>query len=386
MLKKITAIVLSLIFGLSVGVSLPVGIVFAQAAADPGTAAETGGSKNARDPNTLRVYYSESIGAGQQVYHLSVCEKAPAFAPLTCSQALVDADNRYKDSCVDKEGKVTDKEGEKINGCIKHSDGENSAEAGKMKYTIGGQDFELPYYSIWPPTDKKCLTEVDNQALIYGRKWAVVEFDTNKTDTPAGNDSNINNIVGSVTWPNEGDEQKLIGYGSTIFSTTDSMDIALHPAFEIKLCASTDMLINPDGSTGKQEDPPDSATAAVQMITANMGEFKKLIDAGCNNDNSKESTSLNDVPALSCTISERIDGKSGTDLLARYVGAIYRWAAGVIGIISVLVIVISGIQITVDTSGLEKAKERIMQSLMGLVLLFLSALILYTINPTFFTG
>ena len=62
-------------------------------------------------------------------------------------------------------------------------------------------------------------------------------------------------------------------------------------------------------------------------------------------------------------------------------------AAGVVGIIAVLIIVISGIQISMDQGGGESvtsAKNRIMQSLAGLVILFLSALILYTINPTFF--
>ena len=58
------------------------------------------------------------------------------------------------------------------------------------------------------------------------------------------------------------------------------------------------------------------------------------------------------------------------------------------GIIAVLVIVVSGIQISIDQGsgeGVTAAKNRITQSLAGLVILFLSALILYSINPTFFT-
>ncbi len=79
---------------------------------------------------------------------------------------------------------------------------------------------------------------------------------------------------------------------------------------------------------------------------------------------------------------------SGTELLYRYVGSIYRWAAGTVGIVCVLLLVLGGIEIASaggDTGRMDKAKARITQSLGGLVLLFLSALILYTINPNFFT-
>jgi len=81
--------------------------------------------------------------------------------------------------------------------------------------------------------------------------------------------------------------------------------------------------------------------------------------------------------------------KSGVDMLYIYIGAIYRWGASVIGIIAVLVIVISGIQISAaggEQSVVTSAKTRITQSLIGIVILFLSGIILYTINPTFFTA
>ncbi len=81
--------------------------------------------------------------------------------------------------------------------------------------------------------------------------------------------------------------------------------------------------------------------------------------------------------------------KSGAELLYTYVGTIYKWAAGTIGIVTVLLLVWGGIEISTaggDQGKTEKAKERIIQSLAGLVLLFLSALILYTINPNFFTA
>ena len=80
---------------------------------------------------------------------------------------------------------------------------------------------------------------------------------------------------------------------------------------------------------------------------------------------------------------------TGTDLLFVYISTIYKWAASVIGIIAVLVIVISGIQISAaagEQQAVTNAKNRIIQTLGGLALLFLSAIILYTINPNFFTA
>ena len=93
--------------------------------------------------------------------------------------------------------------------------------------------------------------------------------------------------------------------------------------------------------------------------------------------------------SISCKPIQVYFGESGIDLLYTYIGSIYRWAASVVGIIAVLVLVISGIQISAaagDQQALTSAKTRIFQSLSGLAILFLSAIILYTINPTFFVN
>lgn len=88
-----------------------------------------------------------------------------------------------------------------------------------------------------------------------------------------------------------------------------------------------------------------------------------------------------------CNRVQVIFSKSGTGLLYYYIGMIYRWAAGTIGMVCVLFLVIGGLKITTsaDGSGVEEGKTKIIQSIGGLVLLFLSGLILYTINPNFFT-
>ena len=83
-----------------------------------------------------------------------------------------------------------------------------------------------------------------------------------------------------------------------------------------------------------------------------------------------------------------ISGNSGTDLAMNYVSMIYKFGASILGIFAVLVIVISGVQIIAggaDENNISSAKDRILQALLSLAMLFSSALILRTINPDFFT-
>ena len=78
---------------------------------------------------------------------------------------------------------------------------------------------------------------------------------------------------------------------------------------------------------------------------------------------------------------------SGSDLVKKYVSLIYRLAAGIIGIIAVVVIIINGIIISAsggESGTIDNAKNRIIQSLVSLAILFLSGIILYSINPNFF--
>jgi hypothetical protein len=82
-------------------------------------------------------------------------------------------------------------------------------------------------------------------------------------------------------------------------------------------------------------------------------------------------------------------GNSGVNIIENYLGLIYQWMAGLVGGIAVLMIIVGGIQIATgggDQNNVNEGKTKIMQALAGLAILFLSGLILYTINPTFFTG
>jgi len=82
-----------------------------------------------------------------------------------------------------------------------------------------------------------------------------------------------------------------------------------------------------------------------------------------------------------------VQGEDGIKLLEYYAGVIYRWMAGIIGSVAILVIIVSGIQISMGGLSPEEvstSKDRIIRSLVGLIVVFLSAFILYTINPIFF--
>ncbi len=95
-----------------------------------------------------------------------------------------------------------------------------------------------------------------------------------------------------------------------------------------------------------------------------------------------------DPSAFICKRIQVFAASSGAQLLYTYIGVIYRWAASTIGVVCVLFMVYYGIRIAAagDNAGvIDEAKQKIFQSLAGLILLFLSAVILYTINPNFFT-
>lgn len=80
--------------------------------------------------------------------------------------------------------------------------------------------------------------------------------------------------------------------------------------------------------------------------------------------------------------------QSGSDLIFSYAKRIYLYAAGIGGIFCVMYLIVGGIGLASsggDSGGAEKGKAMITQSLMGLALLFLSALLLNFVNPNFFT-
>ena len=74
-------------------------------------------------------------------------------------------------------------------------------------------------------------------------------------------------------------------------------------------------------------------------------------------------------------------------LLYGYIRLIYLYMSGIIIGVSVLFIVIGGVQISLygaNQGSVDEGKKRITKAIIGLIVWFTSSLILYTINPTFF--
>lgn len=93
--------------------------------------------------------------------------------------------------------------------------------------------------------------------------------------------------------------------------------------------------------------------------------------------------------AFSCREVQAVISSSGKSLLFNVIRTFYFWGGGMAGIISVTVIVLSGIQISAsggDSEATSSAKKRIIKSLSAIALLFLSGLLLNTINPNFFVS
>ena len=83
-----------------------------------------------------------------------------------------------------------------------------------------------------------------------------------------------------------------------------------------------------------------------------------------------------------------VSGDDGVTLAMNYVKIVYRIGVILISIFCVIVIMVSGIQMSMsgvlpETKG--QAKSRLLQSLLSLILLLSSAAILHAVNPYFFT-
>ncbi|MBT4917441.1 hypothetical protein HN709_01470 [Candidatus Peregrinibacteria bacterium] len=122
-------------------------------------------------------------------------------------------------------------------------------------------------------------------------------------------------------------------------------------------------------------------------VKKTLTELSKIC-SGTADDLVKDTGNATYNPQFTCRPVQVILSKGGTSMITGFINQIYKFAAGIVGIIAVAVIIISGIQISLgggDTEAVSSAKDRIIKSLSGIAILFLSGLILYTVNPTFFT-
>lgn len=156
--------------------------------------------------------------------------------------------------------------------------------------------------------------------------------------------------------------------GYIIISIEESLDVESKPGsdFQLRTCfRNVYQEVSNEGQTSHEVKIATDCSAAAQSKADSDGKKYKF----------------------SCQEIQYILSRGGTTLIYGYIGMIYRWAASLVGVVAVLVIILSGIQLSAaggDQEAVNKAKTRIIQSLAGIVVLFLSGLILYTINPNFF--
>ncbi|GEM_PF-2512545 len=339
----------------------------------------------ADEDKTLRVYNSESIGAGKKVYRIQMCNKAPSWAPLKCI-AKKDGSAPYFDiggQCTDsKTGKPLD--GEYIKGCLNED-----------AYEGNTGDARYPKVDTTKYKQKKeaggCSDAPEQQGFKYGQECAIVYKES------AAADESTWNIRGAVVWPSGCGDGGITAYIQDKFANDPYIDkLSAVRIQRTALCVKYDVVAEGDQ---KGRDEKSAGKLVERLKTLYDGGPEPANDEQCNTNNAVEdavlprgvnfSSPFNQEKTYTCSIQERIEGTSGSGLLANYIGAIYKWAAGIVGIVAVLIMVASGIQISAaggDSAKLDSAKNRILQSIIGLAILFLSGLILYTINPTFFTG
>ena len=100
------------------------------------------------------------------------------------------------------------------------------------------------------------------------------------------------------------------------------------------------------------------------------------------------STDRTKQESITCRRVQFIVYKTGQELAGKYVNMVYRWVASIVGIVAVIYIIVNGIIISAaqnDSGQVTAAKDRIVQSLIAMVVLLCASLILYAINPNFFT-
>ena len=128
--------------------------------------------------------------------------------------------------------------------------------------------------------------------------------------------------------------------------------------------------------------------------TNNKNQIRKCFTTytkpdACTNKQTPDAATLRDQskPLEYCEIVQIYYSSGGTSLLYGYIGIIYKYMAGLGSFIAVLMLIVAGVMRSAagDKPDLmTKANQLAMRCITGLIVLFLSAVILYTINPNFF--
>lgn len=142
--------------------------------------------------------------------------------------------------------------------------------------------------------------------------------------------------------------------------------------------------------TATAETPPAANPPTQTTTPPPLRKCTTIYDSACSGGMSNAQISEAQKNRAGYTICEPVMvylSDPGTDLLYFYMGQVYRYAAGIGGLLAVLILIIAGIMWTTagdNTNQITMARNMITKSITGLILLFLTAIILYTINPNFF--
>jgi hypothetical protein len=352
-MKKTFKNLLVVLVSLAIGVTLSVvPTVFAEdGVVAPGAETET----DYKD--FINVYLSEPIGAGKEVFHVTRCTKIPKTSSLRCNDQTAD---KYKDQCKPKpkEKLLTNRI---IKQCAKDADREGSSRPGELDNCSSTVAVEAQVWALLGCRGSAC--EYPNDKKNYGE----LEF------------------IVAETRPNPED------FSDKYVESKGYDKLAIGRLYELSTCDEGAWFVKDvkpiDGSgplVVKNPDPNKGSPNGPQYFTEKLGGKceSKGLDLIYQDDEEGKGED-----AITCQRKELIQGTTGTGLLSNFIGGLYGWATGIVGLISVLIIVFNGVRIATageDTGTVDDAKTRIQDSLIALALLFLSGLLLYTINPNFF--
>lgn len=88
-----------------------------------------------------------------------------------------------------------------------------------------------------------------------------------------------------------------------------------------------------------------------------------------------------------CQIRQWLIADTGMGILQLYVKQLFTFGSMIVGAVAVGIIILNGVKISVSgvSGDISDAKQKILQSFSGIILLFFAAIILYIVNPGFFS-
>lgn len=88
------------------------------------------------------------------------------------------------------------------------------------------------------------------------------------------------------------------------------------------------------------------------------------------------------IPTVTFTPALEKDGKLTVNWIAEYIAGVYKYLLGVAGTVAIVMIMIGGLQYVLSAGGadVKKAKKRINDAIIGLILLFSVYIILFAVN------